>query len=528
MKKFKGIFFLSIILMLILSACSSSEQSGQESTEQPKESTATGEKVLNVAIPADPKTLDGHFLGSLAQYAVGQTIYNRLVTISPGKADLDSIEGDLAESWESNDEKTQWTFYLKQGVQWHKDYGELTSEDVKWTMERIKDQSNGIAISVKYQHIESIETPDKYTVVFNLNRPDPYFLNRGIVFIMKKEAVEAEEVIGTGPFVLDEYNTQDYITVVKNKDYFKGEPKIDKVVFKVMTDPTAIDVAMDKGEIHMAHGTTDPLWIEERRKNPDIILEPTQPFSIGSFYLKVTTPPFDDIKVRQAIALAIDAKSYSEGLIAEEIGGLPKGMVPWDVKGFAEVGTHEYNVEKAKQLLKEAGYEDGLKLPTQYISQAGYASRPMVFAQDQLKKIGIELPLETVDDTTYTQYIREGRNSITYTATNRIPHVIEWFYDFFYGPSAAGTKGGLVNFSHYSGSDDLIEQALVETDEAKAESLFKQIQENIKNDYVVIPLADYAVMEARRKEVDLGYNNNKHEGNIYYYPIITEKTDLVQ
>ena len=533
MLKPKYLLFILLSFVLILSACSSDQTSSNKPKGEPaKVNTVQGEKIINVAIPADPKTIDPHFSQSLAQIAIAQNSFNGLVRFPPGTVDVSTIEGDLAEKWEKNDEATQWTFHLKQGVQWHKGYGEVTAEDVKASFERVKDPANGVPLASQYNIIEKIDTPDQHTIVFHLNRPDPIFLTKVVAyyggFIINTKALAKDEIVGTGPFEIQEHKTQESVVTIKHKAFFRGEPKIDKVVFKVMPDPTAIDMALDNGEIQIAHGSSDPLWIEDRRKNTDIILEYTKPRSIAVYYLNESKAPFNDIRVRQAVAYALDSKSYTESMITKESGGVPVAAIPSDVPNVSDLGIYEYDIKKAKQLLKEAGYENGLTLPKQLTTARASVAKPMLFAQDQLKKIGIELPLEQVDDTTYTVNIKKGQNDFVFNAYTRIPHINIWLHDVFYGPSTVGTPTGVINYSHYNKSDELIAQLLVETDGEKASQLAEQIQQQIRDEYVAIPLTEYSVSEQRRKEVDLGYNNNKHDGNMYYYPIITENTDLVQ
>lgn len=530
----KYLLFIIISFVFFLSACTNDQTTSNktEGDTAAKGNTVQGEKVLNIAIPADPKTLDPQFSAALSQIAIAENAFSGLVRFPPGTVDVSKIEGDLAEKWESNEEATQWTFHLRQGVQWHKGYGEVTAEDIKASFERVKNPDNGVPNASQYSHVESIETPDQYTVVFNLNRQDPIFVTKLLAyssgFIVNTKALEKGEYVGTGPFAIEEHKTQDSVVLVKHKEFFRGEPKIDKILYKVMSDPTAVDAAVDKGEIHIMHGTSDPLWQEGRKKNPNIYAEFSAPLAISGYYLNMSEPPFDDIKVRQAVAHAIDTKAYSDSMLITEGGGEAKGPVPSDVPGSVNVGAYKYDPEKAKQLLKEAGYENGLTLPNHYISSVGYVQKAMLYAQDQLKAVGIELPLEQIDDTTYVQNMRKGMNLLTYQAFTRIPHLIYWLHDVYYGPSTVGTPTGVINFSHYNKSDDLIEQMLIETDEEKAKQIGGQVIQQIQDEYVAIILAEYSVPEIRSKNVDLGYNNDKHEGNLLYYPIITEATDIKQ
>ncbi|WP_077213202.1 ABC transporter substrate-binding protein [Bacillus dakarensis] len=531
MKQYKKFVMIFIAAIFVITGCSgqqSTSSSDQKSSEEKENNNNTDtEKTLYFAIGGEVKDFDPHFLAGLPEYAVVPNLFNGLVRMPLGKVDVTAIEGDLAEKWESNETSTQWTFYLRQGVQWHKGYGELTAEDVKSSYERVIDPTNGISDSTYFQHVESIETPDQYTVVFNLSNPDPNFLQLLMNYkggaIANTKAIDAGEPhIGTGPFEYAEYKTQDQAILVKNKDYFRGEPKIDKVIFKIMTDSTAIDVAMEKGEIHMSLGISDPLWLDKISKNQDLKVELGGPNNQGNFYLNSSKEPLNDIRVRQAIAHAIDAESYVTSMTTN--GKVPQGPIPSDVSGAVDAGKYEYNIEKAKQLLKEAGYENGFKLPPQYVSQASHILNPMVFAQDQLKQIGIDMPLEKVEHTTYQDNMRKDMNTIAYVAFNRIPHASWWVRDVYHSNSTVGTPTGVLNYSHYDKSDALIDQAVVATDESEANELYAQIQKQVMEEYVVAPLIEYSTTLVRRTEVDLGYS--QHGGSLYYYWPLNENTDL--
>lgn len=528
MRKF---IFLLVASIFLMTACTSNETTNpKSSTENPSEKQG-GEKVLYVQIGGEVKDFDPHYLAGLPEYASVIPLFNGLVRLPPGTVDVDNIEGDLAEKWESNETATEWTFYLRKGVQWHKGYGELTSEHVKKSFERVIDVNNGISAALNFKHVNSIETPDDYTVKFILNEPDPNFLTRVVNFsgghIVNMEAVEADEpYIGTGPFMFEEYKTQDQGVLVKNKDYFRGEPKIDKIILKVMADPTATDVALEKGDIHIAFGSGDPLWIESTMKKENLKIDIGDKFAIGAFFFNTKKAPFDDIRVRQAVAHAIDVEAYVKTFTAEGVAAVPKGPVPESVSGAVDVGAYEYNPEKAKQLLKEAGYENGLKLPKQFVSTGAHILRPMTYVQDQLKQVGIDLPLEKVEHTTFHDNNRKAMHSVSYVAFNRPPHISWWMRDVYYGPSSVGTPTGSANYSLYSGSDDKIAKALVETEEEKANALYAEIQQEIKDFYAIVPFIDTATVMVRNKRVKLGYNNDEYDGALGYYYEITENTDL--
>ena len=159
----KKIFPLLIIPILLIAACSSN-QAGNEQTsnnETASQNSSDGEKVLYVQIGGEVKNFDPHFATGLAEYATLIPMFNGLVRFPPGTVDVENIEGDLAEKWETNEDMTEWTFYLRKGVQWHKGYGELTAEDVKKSFERVMDVKNGISHGSRFSKVESIETPDE-------------------------------------------------------------------------------------------------------------------------------------------------------------------------------------------------------------------------------------------------------------------------------------------------------------------------------------------------------------------------------
>lgn len=538
-KGWKQWLLLLVCGILVLAGCTSqSTSTTQTDTDGTTDTKTDKEKILYAEMPGEAEKLDPHWATSVNELFITTTIFNGLVRFPPGTVDIENIEGDLAESWEHNEDSTVWTFYLRKGVQWQKGYGELTSADVKWSFERVMDPNTGSPWGKDYENIESIETPDDYTVVFKLKRPDVSFLLKVLNYhggnIVKKEAIEDAgdnfmiSPVGTGPFMLEEYRTKEKVVLVKNPDYFRGEPKLDKIVYYIMTDPTAVEVAQDRGEIHLARGVADKMWQENRKKNPDLIFEfPDYPLFWG-LYLNTSKPPLDDIRVRQAIAHAIDVESYVENVLGTDIAKVPQGVIASNYFGSVPVGHYEYNPEKAKQLLAEAGYPNGLTLPVQYVStNKSYLNR-MIYVQEQLRKVGIEMPMEQVDHATYHANTRKDLNAIVLYAYVRTPHADVPLTEFFYGPSTVGTDTGITNFSHYNAVDRLIEEARVAPDVETAMQLYEEIQRKIKEDYVVVPMDETYNVLIRRKEVNMGYVSDRIQGTmIYGYPI-NENTDIIQ
>lgn len=535
------VMFALLITSVIMVGCFAGETS--DSTESGDQSnvseTDSGEKVLKMTIAGEAEKLDAHWSNTEAEMSVIYPIYSGLVRFAPGTVDMEQIEPDLAESWESNDDKTVWTFYLREGVQWHKGYGEVTAEDVKWSFERVMDPETGSPWISDYTNVESVETDGDYTVTFNLKQPDSAFLmnvlNYHGGYIVKKEAVEEaganhmNSAIGTGPYMLEEYRTQEKVVLVKNPDYFRGEPKLDRIEFNIMDDPTAIEVAMRNGEIHVSRGLEDKNWIESMSQLDDIQLEFSSPRKFAGIYLNTSREPFDDIRVRQAVNYALNLEEYVEEYLGAKLANVPTSPLAGDYFGSTEVEMIGYDPDKARELLAEAGYTDGLALPTQYVSTIPTYLETMIWVQDQLRNVGIEMPLEQVDHATYHANTREDLNNMVIYNYVRQPHLDIPLTQFFYGPSTVGTETAVTNFSHYDKVDDLIEEARVATDLNEQQKLYEEIVKQINEDVVVIPVSEQATPLLRRSEVDMGYvNEGEDVGTMTYSHTINENTDLKQ
>ena len=188
--------------------------------------------------------------------------------------------------------------------------------------------------------------------------------------------------------------------------------------------------------------------------------------------------PFDDIRIRQAIAHAINIEPFVQSL-GKDTASLPTSVISRSIFGHKEVGRYEYNPEKSKQLLAEAGYPDGIKLPEFTSPTMNTFITKATYIQEELRKVGIELPINQTDMATWYGTVFQNLNPITHTVYVAKPHAGEALYTFFYGPSGVGKPTGSFNVSHYDQADDLILQAEETTDDAEAEEIYGQVQQKI-------------------------------------------------
>ena len=324
----------------------------------------------------DLTTLDPQVGYDWQNWSVIKSIFDGLMDYKPGTTDL---EPDLAESYTVSDDGLVYTFKLRDGVKFHNGRV-MTSADVKYSFERAVNpatQSPGggyfgmiggydDVAGGKVGTLSGIETPDEKTVVFNLSRPDATFLHLMAInfgYIVPKEEVEkagadwGKKPVGTGAFKFVEWVPGQNIKLERNKDYFRaGVPYLDNVTFEFGQDPTVAVLRLKKGEIDMVGDGIPPAQFTEIMGDPankDLIAEGNQ-LHTGYVTMNVTQPPFDNLKVRQAVNMAIN-KDRIVRLInnraAPASQALPPAMPGYnpDNKGYA------YDPDGAKKLLAEAG-----------------------------------------------------------------------------------------------------------------------------------------------------------------------------
>jgi peptide/nickel transport system substrate-binding protein len=334
--------------------------------------------------------------------------------VKPGTFEL---EGDLAESW-SQPNETTYVFKLRKGVRWHNKpplHGrELTAEDVKYTWDRFL-TIKGNANRHMMEAVDKVEVPDRHTVKFTLKYPFAWFLDfvstPMALCIVAREAVEQfgdlkkpEAVIGTGPWMLERHEPKVRTTFVRNPDYFqKGLPYIERVEAMDFDDPAAREAAFLTGQLDAGPEFPGMMirrqaWkvVKEKRPNLRYVEFPANVMThVG---MRTDRPPFNDLRVRQAMSLAIDRKAILDATL-EGVGVMnppvPAALAAWAIP-FDQLGEgakyYEYNPGEARRLLKEAGHPNGFSTSLDY---ATYGSQEIIDAVQmmvkQWKDVGVEV-----------------------------------------------------------------------------------------------------------------------------------------
>jgi peptide/nickel transport system substrate-binding protein len=397
-----------------------SETSGAASgASTANETPKPGGKLVYLTVN-EPPNFDVRTVLSVGIYNLATSVMSGLVRFPQGselKSDTDlTITPDLAASWEQAADLMSLTFKLNQGIKWQDmppvNGRELDSNDIKYTFDSYK--SKGAHTSY-FDALDHIETPDKYTVQFVLNQPFSGFLDSlavpvQVVFaheVVEKDGDLGKTIVGTGPFQLKTFERGVGYTVVKNPNYFrKGLPYLDGFDIPFVVDAATQKASMRSGQADFILLGTASEGVELQKSNPNLVVqEAKEPRSGRGLMMNQTKPPYNDIRVRRAISMAIDRVSLRKSVL-EDHGSLSYG-IPWfywtDKEPTQDVGQYfQYNVSDAKKLMEAAGYKDGFKDTLNYWHYEAQVDSAVQLVQAQLKQnLNIDLQVTLLDYPTY-------------------------------------------------------------------------------------------------------------------------------
>jgi peptide/nickel transport system substrate-binding protein len=410
----------------------------------------------------EPPNLDPHLSISFLTHNAASLVYNGLVRLTytneqKGPDDL-TILPDLAERWEYLDEKTL-VFYLRQGVKFHNkppvNGREMKAHDVKYSLERFAAKSG---FRSRFDEVERIEAIDNYTVKIITKHPfAPMLTNLATPayhVILPKEAEEQygdfnkpEAAIGTGPFILERYERGVKMTFRRNPDFYrKGLPYLDGVEWQMTPNAAARLSLLRAGKVDFlhAHGFLQgEEAIPLQRTNPELKFTKYRGLGQGLFYMRTDQPPFNDVRVRRALSLAInrqvwlDALHFGEGCI--DNGPVPCALADWRVEAKAlDPVKAKYLIgfdrEEAKRLLVEAGYGNGFTTPMSHYP--GYDPpwpSSYELAVDEMSTIGITVELKPQEYGDYISTTYLGKfDKLAMGPITPFLEVDDWLYGVFY------------------------------------------------------------------------------------------------
>jgi len=449
----------------------------------------TADKTLVVRFYDDPAGFDPSNIFRIENENIAFNIFSGLTTYD---SKTGQIVPDLATSWETKDNIT-WTFHLRKGVQWQKGYGEFIAADVLYSYKRVLDPATASPYVSELTGIDTMEAPDPYTVVIKLKAANGGFLHTVANYhqgqIVKKEAIEAAggqvrwKPVGTGPYYLDSIDVNSRIVLKRHDGYYKGPAPIATLDFHIIKDDATAAIALRNGEIDllMRQSKEEQLQI---LKDAGFKMNHVDNYASSIKVMNLSDPILKDVRVRQAIAYAIDYPSITAAIAPTLQAPAYSILMPWMDVYSKDAPEYKYDPEKAKKLLAEAGYPNGFTLKSLNTSAQGVTEQQQ-FEIDYLSQVGIKMELELVDTPTFNQRRNKGDFM---TATRLLPAVNPDMLLFSYlHPDNIAPKG--LNGARYNNPEltSTIEAARAEADPEKRMDLYAKAQKITMTDLPYIP-----------------------------------------
>lgn len=484
--------------------------------------------VTGAVTAADIGQLDPHKAVGTPDRVAVSWIFNGLVQFPPGTIDPAHLQPDLAESWESNREKTVWTFRLRRGVQFQAGFGEMTAEDVVFSLQKAAKAATS-AFSGDYRAVKAVTAPDPYTVRIELDHAVPSLLgtvaNYAGGFVLSKKAFEqrgdgfTRAPVGTGPFAFEAIVPNQSLNLVAHEGHFRGAPKLKRIIYRFLNASASRDLAYQSGELDIVQGVQDQRWVTRFKALPNTEIDIFEPAELSQLYLNVESPVLSDIRVRQAIAHAINRDELLRWR-GQDVSRPGLSVVPSGTLGYTrENGLPAFDLDRAKSLLKEAGHPNGVTVPivqTQYPDMLNL----MQVVQAQLQRAGIRLDFQLVEHSSFHQMIRQDRSPIVMYSAARFPVADVYLTQFFASQSIVGTPTAVTNFSHFKGADAEIAAARTEPDDTKQVALWEEAQRKVIREVAAVPLLETLNVWAHRTGFDYGF---ELKGSMAGGGLLTEK-----
>lgn len=524
-KNLRRVLYLLAVAILMLAACSGgnesapSESGGSMSEEDKQGGTLVYGRGAD-AVSLDPiNVTDGESI---------RVTHNVFETLLEYDENLE-LQPKLATEYSSSEDGLTWTFKLREGVKFH-DGTDFNADAVVFNFDRWMDPENPYHKGGDFPYypflyggfkgdenhlIEHVKATGEHELEIKLKRKTAPFLSYlaismfGIASPAALEEFEGdvnEHPVGTGPFKFEEWNRNNTITLVKNPDYWmEGKPYLDKVIYQVIPENSARLNALQTGEIDVLDGmnATDTNAVEET-EGLELLKRPS--FNIGYMAFNTEKKPFDDPKVRQAINMAINKEeivdAFYNGLAETATSPLPPSLWGYD----DTLDPYEYNVEEAKKLLAEAGFENGFETELYTMSNPRpYMPEPVKIAeaiQADLAEVGITAEIVSTEWATYLEDTKQGKHTMAmYGWTGVMADPDNFLYPNL---SKTNTEKPAQNIAFYKSDEftSLITEARETIDQDKRIELYKQAQQLFQKDapwvmlaYTTPPLAQVDYVE---------------------------------
>lgn len=482
--------YILLLIVLLLAACSGgNDEEGAEEGTSNDSSDGASDEVLTIGNSNDIVSFDIHDHNNTSTEAVHVNMFNYLVKNDPDEGFIP----DLAESWENVDE-TKWEFKLKEGVKFHNG-DELTAEDVKFTLERVANDSALLEYGA-YRQIEEVEVVSDYEFVIHTYEPEPALLNRVSRIgsgILPKNYIETEgwdvfleNPVGTGPYQFEEWQKDSQLTLTRFDDYFGDEPKWSQVEFRAIPENSTRVSELLTGGIDLAVNIP-PDDIERIESSGDTTVMSAPSQRVMLFVLRTQGDyPTADPKVREAIELAIDKEAIIESVLEGHAVPTRTRVTPGNFGANEELyDTQLYDPERARELLEEAGYADGVNIKLSSPSGRYLKDRESVeLMVAMLQEVGINADVEFLEWSAFsTPYSNKEFEDVFFIAYGN---------SMFDGSQALQRlelemAAGETDYDNPE-VEELLSEAMNNMDEDSRLEQYQKAQEIISEDRPIIPL----------------------------------------
>ncbi len=491
-------FMLTALLVLSLTACGGASEntpttpkdsstSSGESVSSGKTENATASKryadTLTVAVQSEPTSLDGLYSRNAASVVANQHLYDYLVFLDENN----EIHPMLAESWDWVSDTELW-FHLRKDVVFHNG-AKMTADDVVFSLLRVRDLNQ---VTWASGFIDEISKVDDYTVKITFfsaySGTLTQFARPGANIVCAATLTDDSNAlktnpIGTGPFKFVQWNQGNFIKLERNDDYWGEKPVYKNLTIRIIPEPAQRLIALENGEVDLAYdiAANDVAKIEGNN-NLSYLTKPGFTVYIGA-NLELKENPISDKRVRQAIQYAID-KDALNNAVTEGYGEVAHSIITKGVFGFFDIPT-EYNTEKAKELLTEAGYPNGFTIELNVQNTQTYALTGQIVAE-MLGKIGIKVTVSQVDFATTQSYKLDPSHELYLSNWVTVGDAYAT-WNPWYRSDATAAEGNNAFFRDEH-VDDLIQTAKSSFDDAKRLAAYKELEEIAHEELPYIPL----------------------------------------
>ncbi len=497
-KKITAIFLAVLMLTAVLGGCSGGKPATSASISPTAAATSAepvkgGELTVGIAQDLDD-TIDPHKMVSAGTREVLFNVFEGLL-----KPDTKGeMQPAVASDCKINDTGDTFTFTLRDGVKFHNGSA-VTVKDIVYSLKRAAGLDTGTPLVNGFDEIESVTSTDDKTVVVKLKKPDIEFKAMFTAAIIPDGNDPTKETIGTGPFKFASRTPQQNVVLERFDGYWGTPAYVDKVTYKIIDNAETLVMSLKSGAVNLvAHLTS----AQVKELGSDFTVVDGTMNLVQALYLNNKVAPFDNVKVRQALCYAVDRQGIMDMLANGKGVAVGSSMYP-NFKKYYRSDLADYykvDIEKAKQLLTDAGYPNGftmdLTVPSNYQPHVDTAA---VIAE-QLKKIGVTVNIKNVDWGTWLSETYSGRN---YQSTVIGVDAASLTARAMLGRFVSDSSSNFTNFSDPE-YDKLFAEAAASTDEVKQVELYKQLEEILTKDAANVYIQDMCDFVAMGKGVQ-GY-----------------------